>query len=101
MADAPLPRLSPHDLRRTFASVMFALSEPLPNVMADGGWSEPGTPLKVYAATMRRDESGNAALRALGNGDELPIEAGKGRTDHQPSVESAVAQWAETDGTRS
>lgn len=28
---APLPRLSPHALRRTFASVMFALGEPIPS----------------------------------------------------------------------
>jgi hypothetical protein len=44
---------------------MFALGESLPTVMADGGWAEPGTPLRVYAHTMRRDEDEHAELRAL------------------------------------
>lgn len=61
-AEAPLPRLSPHSLRRTFASVMFALGESIPIVMADGGWADPRwyspcTPTPCAATpTMRRCE---------------------------------------------
>jgi integrase len=47
--EAPLPRLSPHSLRRTFASVILALGESIPVVMADGGWADSKTPLNVYA----------------------------------------------------
>jgi integrase len=68
---SPLPRLSPHALRRTFASVMFALGEPIPVVMADGGWADPKVALTVYAHAMRRDDAENEALRALVEGRPL------------------------------
>ena len=74
LADAgqvPLPRLSPHALRRTFASVMFALGEPIPVVMADGGWADPKVALTVYAHAMRRDAAENEALRALVEGSSF------------------------------
>jgi integrase len=70
---APLPRLSPHALRRTFASVMFALGESIPVVMADGGWADPKVALTVYAHAMRRDDADNEALRALVGGSDLSI----------------------------
>jgi hypothetical protein len=50
---------------------------------------------------MRRDEDENEALRALVNGKALPIEAGKGTTAPEPSIESTVAEWAENEETRS
>jgi hypothetical protein len=68
------PRLSPHALRRTFASVMFALGEPIPVVMADGGWADPKVALTVYAHAMRRDDAEDAedaALRALVEGSPI------------------------------
>jgi integrase len=70
-AEAPLPRLSPHSLRRTFASVMFALGESIPIVMADGGWSDPKVVLTVYAHSMRRDDAENEALRAVVEGSPI------------------------------
>jgi integrase len=51
-----------------FASVMFALGEPVPVVMADGGWADPKVALRVYAHAMRRDDQENEALRALVEG---------------------------------
>jgi integrase len=69
--EAPLPRLSPHSLRRTFASVMFALGESIPAVMADGGWADSKTPLTVYAHAMRRDDGENERLRALVEGADV------------------------------
>ena len=69
--EAPLPTLSSHSMRRTFASVMFALGEPSPVVMADGGWAEPKTPLTVYGHAMRRDEGENDRLRALVEGAQI------------------------------
>ena len=65
---SPLPRLSPHALRRTFASVMIALGESIPVVMADGGWADPKVVLTVYAHSMRRDDTENEALRTLVEG---------------------------------
>jgi integrase len=84
--EAPLPPLSPHSLRRTFASVMFALGESIPVVMADGGWAEPKTPLTVYGHAMRRDEGENDRLRALVEGD--PVE-GLGTSAHSESEANA------------
>ena len=81
--EAPLPRLSPHSLRRTFASVMFALGESIPVVMADGGWADSKTPLNVYAHAMRRNEGENAALRALVEGS--PIGSNGSGVDSTPT----------------
>ena len=71
--EAPLPRLTPHSLRRTFASVMFALNVSLPDVMADGGLADSKTPLTVYAAAMRRDDGENGRLRALVEGVQMGV----------------------------
>ena len=86
---APLPRLSPHALRRTWASVMFALGEPIPIVMAEGGWADPKVALTVYAHAMRRDDAENAALRALVEGS--PIGSNGSSAGLTPMVEQAAA----------
>jgi integrase len=86
---APLPRLSPHALRRTWASVMFALGESIPVVMAEGGWADPKVALTVYAHAMRRDDAENAALRALVEGS--PIGSNGSGADLTPPVEQIEA----------
>jgi integrase len=65
---APLPSLTPHSLRRTFCSLLYALGETPPVVMAEMGHTDPGLALKVYAQAMRRDEHQIAELRALVQG---------------------------------
>ncbi|MDQ6804723.1 MAG: tyrosine-type recombinase/integrase, partial [Actinomycetota bacterium] len=73
---SPLPDgLSPHSLRRTFASVLYALGEDPGVVMDEMGHSDPGLSLAVYRQTMRRGEDEKAALRALVEGVELADEA--------------------------
>jgi integrase len=70
----PLPEsLTPHALRRTFASVLYALGESPPVVMAELGHTSPALALRVYAQTMRRDEDEKAALRALVDGAQLAV----------------------------
>jgi len=64
----PLPKLTPHSLRRTFSSVLYAIGEPPPVVMAEMGHTDPALALRVYAQAMRRDEHQNAQLRALVEG---------------------------------
>jgi integrase len=83
VGEAPLPRLTPHSLRRTFASVMFALNVSLPDVMADGGWADSKTSLTVYAAAMRRDDGENGRLRALVEGVQME---GLGTSAHSESA---------------
>jgi integrase len=60
--------LTPHSLRRTFASVLYAIGEDPPTVMAEMGHSSPALALAIYAQAMRRDEGENARLRAVVEG---------------------------------
>lgn len=64
--EVPLPAgLTPHSLRRTFASLLYAIGEPAPVVMQELGHTHPGLALRIYAAAMRRDDDENGRLRAL------------------------------------
>jgi integrase len=66
---APLPEgLTPHSLRRTFASILYALGESPPVVMQEMGHTDPALALRVYAQVMRRDEGERAKLAALVEG---------------------------------
>ena len=70
---APLPHLTPHSLRRTFASVLYALGESPAVVMAEMGHTTPGLALRVYAQALRRDEQESTRLSALVEGGELAV----------------------------
>jgi integrase len=62
----PLPdKLTPHSLRRTFCSLLYALGEDPGVVMDEMGHTDPGLALRVYRQAMRRGEDEKAALRAL------------------------------------
>lgn len=66
---APLPEgLTPHSLRRTFASVLYALGEDPGVVMDEMGHTDPGLALRVYRQTMRRGDDEKARLRELIDG---------------------------------
>jgi integrase len=70
----PLPdRLTPHSLRRTFASLLYALGEDPGVVMDEMGHTDPALALRVYRQTMRRDEGEKTSLRALVEGADAPI----------------------------
>jgi integrase len=65
----PLPDgLTPHSLRRTFATVLYALGEAPPVVMQEMGHTDPALALRVYAQVMRLDETQKAQFRALVEG---------------------------------
>ena len=67
--EPPLPRgLTPHSLRRTFASVLYALGETPPEVMGEMGHTGPQLALAIYAHAMRRDGGERERLKALVNG---------------------------------
>jgi integrase len=59
--------ITPHSLRRTFASILFAIGEPHPVVMVEMGHTNPGMTLGVYAQAMRRDDGERSALNNLLN----------------------------------
>jgi integrase len=67
----PLPQgLTPHSLRRTFASVLYALGEAPPYVMAQMGHTSPNLALAIYARVMDRRDGEPERLRALVNGSD-------------------------------
>ncbi len=91
----PLPdKLTPHSLRRTFASVLYALGESPPVVMAEMGHTSPALALRVYAQAMRRGEGEQAQLRALIEGAHL-ADAGAQLADIGSQGESAPIEPAE------
>jgi integrase len=62
----PLPDgLTPHSLRRTFASLLFALGEPPTYVMSQMGHTTPALTLALYARDMNRRDGERQRLRAL------------------------------------
>lgn len=65
----PLPEgLTPHGLRRTFASILYAIGESPAEVMARMGHTDPGLALRIYAAAMRRNDDEQGRLKALVEG---------------------------------
>lgn len=46
--------VSPHSLRRTYASLRFACGDDPVYVAEQGGWADPSFPIKVYAKAVRR-----------------------------------------------
>ncbi|MGH3050289.1 MAG: tyrosine-type recombinase/integrase [Gaiellaceae bacterium] len=62
------PRITPHSLRRTFASVLYALGEDPGIVMDEMGHTDPALALRVYRQAMRRDDGERERLRALVDG---------------------------------
>jgi len=70
----PLPaRLTPHSLRRTFASLLFAIGETPPYVMAQLGHTTPGLTLAIYARQMDRRDGEPERLKALVEGRACPV----------------------------
>jgi integrase len=60
--------LTPHSLRRTFASILFALGRELPYVMAQLGHSDPKMTLGVYARAMMNEGDERGVLGELVGG---------------------------------
>lgn len=68
----PLPEgITPHSLRRTFASVLYAIGEDPGVVMDEMGHTDPALALRVYRQSMRRGDDEKAALRALVEGRDV------------------------------
>jgi hypothetical protein len=69
----PLPEhLTPHSLRRTVASLLFAIGEPPPYVMAQMGHTTPNLTLAIYARQMNRRDGEPVCLKALVEGRGVP-----------------------------
>ncbi len=76
----PLPDgLTPHSLRRTFASLLFAIGETPPYVMAQMGHTTPNLTLAIYARQMDRRDGEPRRLKAL-VGSQKPPDIRRTRT---------------------
>jgi integrase len=64
-----LPKLTPHDLRRTFASLLFAVGEAPPYVMGQMGHTTANLTLAIYARQMDRRDGEPDRLKALVGGN--------------------------------
>ena len=64
--------ITPHSLRRTFASILFAIGEPPPYVMAQLGHTTAELTLSLYARQMDRRDGEPERLKALVEGRNLP-----------------------------
>jgi integrase len=67
---ARLPeRLTPHSLRRTYASILVALGNDPTYVMGQLGHTDPGLTLRIYSHQMRRRDGERERLQSLVNGE--------------------------------
>jgi hypothetical protein len=70
----PLPKgITPHKLRHTFASVLFAIGKDPTYVMHQLGHTDPAFTLRVYAHMMRRSPEEREALKALVEGHDWTL----------------------------
>lgn len=67
---SPLPKITPHALRRTYISLMLEAGTPLPYVMDQVGHADSRTTLEIYAQVQKRVSRKNvhAAFDDLLNG---------------------------------
>jgi integrase len=88
----PLPeRLTPHSLRRTFCSLLYALGEDPGVVMDEMGHTNPALALRVYRQAMRRGEDEKAQLRALVEGSQLAVIGRRAAETGSAAVERVAA----------
>jgi integrase len=64
----PLPKVRPHDLRRTFCSLLFAIGDNPRRVMTQAGHKTANLTLSMYAQEMDRQPGESERLAALVNG---------------------------------
>jgi integrase len=90
--EAPIAvKLTPHSLRRTFASLLYALGEAPPYVMRQMGHTSPSLALAVYAREMDRRDGEPERLRALVEGRDWAPTGTSGVETTAAAAEKAAA----------
>jgi integrase len=82
-------RVSPHSLRRTYASLRYACGDDPVYVAEQGGWADPSFPIRVYAKAVRRRDRLSGAHREAFDAALQWAAMGSGAGD-EPSEGSAV-----------
>ena len=88
---ARLPRLTPHSLRRTFATLLCALDRDIPFAHSQMGHKTASMLLDVYAGAVRPDEKKRLAelvdgTDRLGSRGQLRLIHGSGEVDYPRAV---------------
>lgn len=86
-------RVSPHSLRRTYASLRYACGDDPVYVAEQGGWADPSFPIKVYAKAVRRRERLSGAHREAFDAALQWAAMGSGADEH-PSAGSTLVDNA-------
>lgn len=84
----PLPKVTPHALRRTYISLMIEAGAPLPYVMSQVGHADSRTTLEIYAQVQKR-LSRKQVHRAF---DDLLASAGSAAIDVPTAAGSKMSQ---------
>jgi hypothetical protein len=85
---APLPKVTPHALRRTYISLMIEAGAPLPYVMSQVGHADSRTTLEIYAQVQKR-LSRRQVHRAF---DDLLASAGSAAIDVPTAADGKMSQ---------
>jgi integrase len=87
--------LTPHSLRRLYASLRAALRDDPVYIAEQGGWTDPAFALRVYAkAARRRERLSGTALREFDRAIEW-AEMGRNGSDGNPVIVAAALRRAE------
>lgn len=97
--DEPFPEgITPHSLRRTFASILVALGKDPSYVMNQMGHATPAFTLGVYAQMMKASEEGRRRLRLLVEG--RPLDADDAAETGKTTPKGQMPEVADLDGER-
>jgi hypothetical protein len=98
---APLPKITPHALRRTYISLMLEAGAPLPYVMDQVGHADSKTTLEIYAQVQKRISRKNvhAAFDELLNGADRHTLSGPHRAALRSGTRRAGPAAARRSGT--
>jgi integrase len=83
-------KLTPHSLRRTFASILFAIGETPPYVMSQMGHTTANLTLGIYARQMNRRDGESDRLRMLVEGNQAGVEADGFGSEMAAELENTV-----------
>jgi integrase len=84
------PGITPHSLRHTFTSLLFAIGEDPVSVMRQLGHTDPAFTLRAYAHSMSRDAGERERLRALADG---LAKVGEGDLERSRRTLGTGAEW--------
>jgi integrase len=79
-------RITPHSLRRTFASILVALGEDPAYVMSQLGHTDPAFTLRIYAQVMSDRSGEKERINSLVSGANLALNGTSGESDARPSA---------------